>query len=1501
MFEEPQCFMADLQFVLLSIPILAFVCGVGILLLLLCYLKRNPSFSLFWKKRDINQCQDRVEKRRKGETLKGLTACQREADEAKQVLSLRQRHLGQFRQLLCPDPSCEVCNRATAEVNRLLLRNTLEYAATPVSPLASTVPVTESSLTLSPAFSAVPPGDLTSVPLPEPSPPPVFTLSPNPATLLDESLSPSPLGYSPSPKILPHVDPKFPVDNYPPLTNDFPPLPLHETERVDGILLPEATLCLNTNFSTDCTLSQDTNALSDFPQVMNPTDSYACHHEPSSLSVSSPPDCTLSVTQSQSISILQKSVPDSSSPGNSEGLSTYVPAIRNTDHLSPSCSELSWCQTHDETPFHPPLSDSDFQQERASLPLPGTCLWEGSATKHMKASGLSFLGLNLQDLSERQIKKRMPLQTLEKTVNEEGLLLKPLWPEDPQTFLGNSLHSSDVQEATTPRTGWNTKGNPKLLYVKTLGKNLQQKYSQLFWGLPSLHSESLVATVLVSSSGTTLDPHFVLFNGTGKASGIQRWGQESPLLPHSHPFALSNVHPNPTSQTKLQFHPITFTQVQPQAHLQSRLPILPSSSLSQIRDCGMSFHRCQNESDSNISTENQHLKWHALQKQQEHLWGLVSKLHKSQGAICPHAPNIPLVSHTSQACVPVSFLPGHFCMASESQEKPEINVPERLIPHQCLHAFRNIESLALLEPQCQLIENFQQKSSHAYSQLSDLQIQNNKDLIKTEWCLSGNFNEKEKFHGKKDIRQNFEHILGKSSQRISEFYLMKDLGTASDKKSNCVFRSRYGRRNELLSVSMNDTEMKTILRLHLSRKFWQITMGRIPICVCRSWLADGSTSLPSGVSHTNIKNTNLANTMVGKAYCQITTIEPCFLDSNTRQVLESHIIRFQVNQMWGLPLKVRESIKFYMLREAKTWPLPQFDFLSSAACISGVAFKGDISKSLEGSSKTFQGNNMRTKSVSSLDQPCPAIPCVGSEEQEDLKLSLFDVKNELTYLDSIKDGRQTSQSVTTSISDKAIQTETVLDYKCSPEVPTRLADAGYEPMEKNVSSSFRVEMVQNEMKMEKNSEHFSMLSVSREIFKAEELCARQSPSSDILTTTETGSSQEININMIKAETTLTTKCPSTEILDFRDDESKDCHELKFKLESGKQSKAQGQSNDMHLYSDKFTHKSSQTHFQNISCGDMEVSRELHAHVENSGMSMEQIQDSRVPEQVFRRCQGKNVLPDAKRVALKDRGPSEVLTSQGSEDSGRGTLKGRKKRETVEDGELEDTSPSLSENVQFSSESYLRKKMRQLFQWLDCKRRNTGRESSPPKVKFMSTIAQHQDPLESATVFMSYESPEAIELMTAIGKILEKKVAGAYESDGSELRHQEKIESKKGNPLNEVTLSDPQQREWASMKASSKEAASADQSCLSNVRQDGSRIKHPQRVVAFPGQIFWESPCPSPSFRESMPHPSPICVHQVCQVSSATLPTDEDTVMRDLTLLFKQKTLLQHFQKEKIFS
>ncbi|XP_070104749.1 spermatogenesis-associated protein 31D3-like isoform X2 [Equus caballus] len=182
--------MAELQLELLGIPIPAFLCGVGLLLLSLCYLKRSPCFPKFRKERDINQCQGRAKRRRKGGTPSGWRACQSEAEEARKVLSLLQSPRGQhhdticFRQLLCPDPSCEVCNSITVEVNRLLFLEELEDDTASVSSMASTASGTESSFTLSSAFSEVPPGDLTPSPPPHPSPPPPSVLSPNPMTPL---------------------------------------------------------------------------------------------------------------------------------------------------------------------------------------------------------------------------------------------------------------------------------------------------------------------------------------------------------------------------------------------------------------------------------------------------------------------------------------------------------------------------------------------------------------------------------------------------------------------------------------------------------------------------------------------------------------------------------------------------------------------------------------------------------------------------------------------------------------------------------------------------------------------------------------------------------------------------------------------------------------------------------------------------------------------------------------------------------------------------------------------------------------------------------------------------------------------------------------------------------------------------------------------------------------------------------------------------------------------
>uniref|UniRef100_G1QG92 DUF4599 domain-containing protein n=1 Tax=Myotis lucifugus TaxID=59463 RepID=G1QG92_MYOLU len=610
---------------------ITYLCVLWLLLLFFCLLVEVPFTLTFWENEYTKKHhQGRAKRRRKG--FSDWRYYKREEEEKKMLLSVLKSSLGQhhdsthFRQLLCPDPSCEVCNDATAEMDQLLFSETLQGATPSVSPLASAAPVTESLFTLSPAFSAVPPGKLIPPPLSEPFPPPLSNLSPNPVTLLGDFPSPTPSVHSLTSEPLPPLESKFTVDDSPFQTLSFPSLPPHDT-------LPQTDL-------RSC------------PQT--------------DLDFNSPP----------------------------------LPIFVNIKFINnKSLESLHFIMSHIPMsgvtgPSLPLYSQHQGKQEHVFLHLPETGLWGDSVSKHMEASSHSFLGLNVQELLERQI-KRKAFQILEK----------------------NSLQLLDIQNTIVPQTGWNIEDKPEqlrdsqeLFYVKTLEENLQQKYSQLFWGLPSLHSESLVATFLVSNSSSPLETRFVLFNHQG-----------SPSFPHFHFLPLNNVDPQHLPQIKPQAQYFTQVQPQPQPHFQSQLAILPSSSSSQIRDCGVSFNRSQNESDSNILNENQHLGCHMLQMQQESLQGLVPVLQKAQDATCPQAPNLPLVSQSSHAYVPVSI---------------------------------------------------------------------------------------------------------------------------------------------------------------------------------------------------------------------ITTLELSFLDPNTRQVLEAHIIRFRMNQRWGLPLKVIQSIKLYTAREGKTWPLPQFDFPSSATHIS---------------------------------------------------------------------------------------------------------------------------------------------------------------------------------------------------------------------------------------------------------------------------------------------------------------------------------------------------------------------------------------------------------------------------------------------------------------------------------------------------------------------------------------------------------------------------------------
>ncbi|XP_066110457.1 spermatogenesis-associated protein 31D1-like [Saccopteryx bilineata] len=80
--------------------------------------------------------------------------------------------------------------------------------------------MTESSSTQSPAFSAVPPADITPPPLPKPFPSPPSNPAPNPVTSLGNFQSPSPSGHTLPPETFPPSECKLPVHHSPPQTKD---------------------------------------------------------------------------------------------------------------------------------------------------------------------------------------------------------------------------------------------------------------------------------------------------------------------------------------------------------------------------------------------------------------------------------------------------------------------------------------------------------------------------------------------------------------------------------------------------------------------------------------------------------------------------------------------------------------------------------------------------------------------------------------------------------------------------------------------------------------------------------------------------------------------------------------------------------------------------------------------------------------------------------------------------------------------------------------------------------------------------------------------------------------------------------------------------------------------------------------------------------------------------------------------------------------------------------
>uniref|UniRef100_G3U8N7 DUF4599 domain-containing protein n=1 Tax=Loxodonta africana TaxID=9785 RepID=G3U8N7_LOXAF len=571
-----------------SDPTFTFLCRLGFLLLLLCYLLWNLYFPTWWNNKGIKKHHGRV-KRRKNRSLTGCKAYEMEVKKARTLLSLLKGPLGQhhdtirLRQMLCPDPSCEVCNRTTAEVSQLLFGEPVEDAASCVSPVAPTVPVTESSFPLAP--SAQPPKD------PIPSSLPLSSLlSQDLKTPLVDSLSPSPLGDSLPPEPVSPLDSTFPVNHFPPQSHASSPFLLQHTPSVDHVPQPDSSLTLN------------------------------------------------------------------KSPG---GLAPYSPTVTGTNR-----SEFSW-PAHAKEQLPSTLTQCDVNKEAPAL-YPSEVSLRSLAT-NSEASNLSFLSPDVLALLERQKEK-----IKNKAVPDH------LRPDDQ---LKHNL------AASVPFQGM--EGNQESPYPKTFGDHVHPQHVQLFWGLPSLHSESLASMVV--STGYSSD--FVYFN----------------RLPLS--LSLPEIQPQTLSQSLHLHH----TWVQFQAHLQSQLQNLPPSP--------------PNNEEQSLSQETVDcLEQHVLQKQLENVLGIPPVVQKSQEAFCPPAPNFPQHHQHYQAHAPITIIPGNFPLSSEVRKLLEHHLRKRLIQHRWGLPRRIRESLLLMRPPDEFPEISESKSTYGLTWIREFNSQTSMDL-----------------------------------------------------------------------------------------------------------------------------------------------------------------------------------------------------------------------------------------------------------------------------------------------------------------------------------------------------------------------------------------------------------------------------------------------------------------------------------------------------------------------------------------------------------------------------------------------------------------------------------------------------------------------------------------------------------------------------------------------------------------------------------------------------
>ncbi|KAM5259862.1 LOW QUALITY PROTEIN: spermatogenesis-associated protein 31A6-like [Hipposideros larvatus] len=628
----------------------------------------------------------------------------------------------------------------------------------------------------------------------------------------------------------------------------------------------------------------------------------------------------------------------SSPPGNSFAASP-IPAISAFGYSSCPIKLLSWWWAATKALLLPTSSQRESPREHLSHHPPEASFWGDPTDRQVETGSPSFVNPDVQKLLEILITKRAELN-IWKEKEKDGSFSKQMSSDHHLNSLGNIWKSlGPARDSITPQSFWNIKdkqgqlpSSQQLPLPMLLGDH-QQKCNQ-FWGLPSLHSESLVAAAWVTRSSSHLRFPSVLFNGISSCFPIPVQPTTPSRLSQAPPLSFPGAQPQPLAQ------------IPTQSHLSFSLPIQPPSSQPQGKISGVSCPKSQDKAHSFIPTEIQCLKWPLLRKQLKRKRTLPFAAKRSLEVFSQLTPNLPQDNRASQGQRSVSS--PHRDFISPNLQKQHLQ--RRLLKdeHQDGQCFRIQVSLELMQAQGKFPGMCQAQDKQGPLQPSVFTGGSSQDSRKMKSRGLASFPAK---------------VLAMNPKKESERYLMRP--SKSDSGSH-------------LPKGPDKKDLEKILKAHLSRKLEQVKQGLIPVRVRQSWLS-AKHNVPK--CHTHMETRNLAS-LKGQEFCINTTCELSTLSPRIEQLLEAHIVRLHVKHRWGLSLQAFESIHL-KISEAQHSPLPQSPFPSSDACVSGDHSKVKFTNVLGKPSKPLPSKKVITKeSFPTLTSPVPAASPACEEIQK---------------------------------------------------------------------------------------------------------------------------------------------------------------------------------------------------------------------------------------------------------------------------------------------------------------------------------------------------------------------------------------------------------------------------------------------------------------------------------------------------------------------------------------